>query len=36
MKIVFLILTIFLSYKWVKGLEQMKDLHPDYEGEDFP
>lgn len=24
-----------ISYLWVRGIDYMKDNHPDYEGEDF-
>jgi hypothetical protein len=27
---------VFVAYKWAKGIENMKNLHPDYKGEDFP
>ena len=29
------ILTFILSYAWVKGINNMKEKHPDYKGEDF-
>ncbi len=30
------ILCVVISWKWFQGIENMKNLHPDYEGEDFP
>lgn len=34
--IIFLILAIsLLSWAWVKGIDHMKENHPDYKGEDF-
>ena len=27
---------VFIAYKWAMGIENMKNLHPDYKGEDFP
>jgi len=27
--------TVFLSWSWVKGIDYMKENHPDYKGEDF-
>jgi hypothetical protein len=29
------IATGFLSWSWVKGIDYMKENHPDYKGEDF-
>jgi hypothetical protein len=28
--------TALLSWSWVKGIDYMKENHPDYRGEDFP
>jgi len=36
MKAALLFFVVFIVYKWVKGIENMKNLHPDYKGEDFP
>jgi hypothetical protein len=33
---ILVLLTVFVSYRWAKGIETMKNLHPDYKGEDFP
>ena len=27
--------TALLSWSWVKGIDYMKENHPDYEGDDF-
>ena len=32
--IVFFI-SLLLSYRWVKGIDYMKENHPDYKGEDL-
>ncbi len=29
------IATVLLSWSWVRGIDYMKENHPDYEGEDF-
>lgn len=28
-------ITILISYFWVRGIDFMKENHPDYKGEDF-
>ena len=34
--IIFIVLSIsLLSWAWVKGIDYMKENHPDYKGEDF-
>ena len=34
--ILFMVLgTALLSWSWVKGIDYMKENHPDYKGEDF-
>ena len=34
--IVFMVASIaLLSWSWVKGIDYMKENHPDYKGEDF-
>ena len=34
--ILFMVLgTALLSWSWVKGIDYMKENHPDYQGEDF-
>lgn len=34
--IIFIVLSvILLSWAWVKGIDHMKENHPDYKGEDF-
>jgi hypothetical protein len=30
-----LIITIVIAILWVRGIDYMKDNHPDYKGEDF-
>jgi hypothetical protein len=27
--------TLLLAWAWVRGIDNMKDNHPDYKGEDF-
>ena len=29
------ILCVVISWQWVKAIDNIKNLHPDYEGEDF-
>jgi hypothetical protein len=29
------IATVLLSWSWVRGIDYMKENHPDYKGEDF-
>ena len=26
---------VFVAYRWVKSIDNMKNLHPEYKGEDF-
>ena len=33
--ITMLALIILLAWAWVRGIDDMKDDHPDYKGEDF-
>jgi hypothetical protein len=33
--IVTLIITTVIAISWVRGIDYMKDNHPDYKGEDF-
>ena len=34
--VLFMVLgTALLSWSWVKGIDYMKENHPDYKGEDF-
>jgi hypothetical protein len=33
--IVLFLALILLSWAWVKGIDYMKENHPDYKGEDF-
>ena len=34
--IIFMVLgTAFISWSWVRGIDYMKENHPDYKGEDF-
>jgi hypothetical protein len=34
--VLFMVLgTALLSWSWVRGIDYMKDNHPDYKGEDF-
>ena len=35
---VFIVMFVFvaiISYAWVKGIDNMKENHPDYKGEEF-
>lgn len=29
------LITLFISWMWVRGIDNMKHKHPDYKGEDF-
>ena len=29
------VVVAFISYLWVRGIDYMKENHPDYKGEDF-
>ena len=33
--LVMFVITAIISYLWVSGIENMKNSHPDYKGEDF-
>jgi hypothetical protein len=33
---IIIVISIIVAWKWIDGIDFMKDLHPDYEGEDFP
>ena len=33
--IITLIVVILISIMWVRGIDNMKNKHPDYKGEDF-
>lgn len=33
--IVMVIVTALISWSWVRGIDYMKENHPDYKGEDF-
>ena len=33
--IVMFIVTVLISWLWVRGISEMKHDHPDYKGEDF-
>ena len=34
--VLFMVIAVgFLSWSWVKGIDYMKENHPDYKGEDF-
>jgi hypothetical protein len=33
--IVLFLALVLLSWAWVKGIDYMKENHPDYKGEDF-
>ena len=33
--LVMFIVTAFISWRWVVGIDYMKENHPDYKGEDF-
>ena len=30
-----LVISAIISYLWVRGIDKMKDEHPDYKGDDF-
>lgn len=30
-----LVISVIISYLWVRGIDKMKDEHPDYKGDDF-
>lgn len=29
------VISAIISYLWVRGIDKMKDEHPDYKGDDF-
>jgi hypothetical protein len=29
------VITAIISYLWARGIDKMKDEHPDYKGDDF-
>ena len=33
--LIMFVVTAIISYLWVRGIDNMKKNHPDYEGEDF-
>jgi hypothetical protein len=33
--LVMVIVTALISWSWVRGIDYMKENHPDYKGEDF-
>jgi hypothetical protein len=33
---IIIVVCIFVAVKWVEGIDSMKNLHPEYKGEDFP
>lgn len=34
--VLFMVIAVgFLSWSWVKGIDYMRENHPDYKGEDF-
>jgi len=33
--VVMVVFTALLSWSWVRGIDYMKENHPDYKGEDF-
>ena len=33
--LVMFLVTVIISYLWVRGIDNMKKNHPDYKGEDF-
>jgi len=33
--VLMLALIILLAWAWIRGIDDMKDDHPDYKGEDF-
>jgi hypothetical protein len=32
---IILVLCVIIALEWVEAIDNMKNLHPDYEGEDF-
>jgi len=33
--LVMFVITAIISYLWVRGIDNMKNQHPDYKGDDF-
>jgi hypothetical protein len=32
---IIIVACIIVVFKWIEGIDSMKNLHPEYEGEDF-